>query len=80
MTILFELGVQSMDVMSLSCYLVVSVSDPRQNCQMVRTSDRTSVAFQLFPALENICTPFKFKLTAIPPCAGVSGPVSQPQQ
>ena len=64
MTILFEFGAQSMDVISLSCYPVVSDRNPSRSAQTIRTSDRVSVAFQSFPVLENICTSFEFKLTA----------------
>jgi len=62
-TILFEFGAQSIDVISLSCYLVISLWNVIRS-QTVRTSDRLSVAFQSFPALENICASFEFKLTA----------------
>ena len=61
MAVLVEFGTQSMDVISSSCYLFVRDWDPWQNRCMARTSDRTLTAFQPFPTLENICTPFEFK-------------------
>ena len=84
MTILFEFGAQSMDVISLSCYPDVSDHDPRQMAilsQTLRTSDRVSVAFQSFPALENICASFEFRLTATSDHAPkMSDPIACSQQ
>lgn len=59
-----ELGAQSIDVISLSCYTETAVQPGHGSLIRTRTSDRVSVGDHSEPERENIWTSFVFKLTA----------------